>query len=170
MPGVHAVLTRDNCNTSWPVRFVGDPVAAVAAVDRHAAEAAIQAIEVGYEPLDFVLDPEQMEPRCAVARWEGDEFTLWSPTQGISNCRADVARDLDLPPERVRVVCEYMGGGFGNKNQCQDADLIAALLAPEAGRPVKLELTRKDDFLGVHGRWPTVQHYKVGASRDGTLQ
>jgi CO/xanthine dehydrogenase Mo-binding subunit len=63
-----------------------------------------------------------------------------------------------------------MGGGFGNKNQCQDADLIAALLAREAGRPVKLELTRKDDFLGVHGRWPTVQHYKVGADRDGMLQ
>ena len=241
MPGVHAVLTRENCDTVWgsgdiqnprylfnnPVRFVGDPVAAVAAVDRHAAEAAIQAIEVDYEPLDFVLDPEealrpgaveiqpggnlsrrrdgealpevyqrgdldagfadaavvveetyvskhhsnaQMEPRCAVARWDGDELTLWTPTQGISNCRADVAEDLGLPPERVRVVCEYMGGGFGNKNQCQDADLIAALLAREAGCPVKLELTRKDDFLGVHGRWPTVQHYRVAAGRDGTLQ
>lgn len=241
MPGVHAVLTRENCDTVWgsgdiqnprylfnnPVRFVGDPVAAVAAVDRHSAEAAIQAIDVDYEPLDFVLDPEealrpgaveiqpggnlsrrrdgearpevyergsvdaglaaaavvveetyvskhhsnaQMEPRCAVARWDGDELTLWTPTQGIANCRADVARDLDLPPERVRVVCEYMGGGFGNKNQCQDADLIAALLAREAGRPVKLELTRKDDFLGVHGRWPTVQHYRVAAGRDGTLQ
>ena len=241
MPGVHAVLTRENCDTVWgsgdqqnprhlfnnPVRFVGDPVAAVAAVDRHAAEAAIQAIEVDYEPLDFVLDPEealrpgaveiqpggnlsrrrdgealpevyqrgnveagfaasevvveetyvskhhsnaQMEPRCAVAHWDGDELTLWTPTQGISNCRADVAEDLGLPPERVRVVCEYMGGGFGNKNQCQDTDLIAALLAREAGRPVKLELTRKDDFLGVHGRWPTVQHYRVAAARDGTLR
>ena len=241
MPGVYAVLTRENCDTVWrsgdqqnprylfnnPVRFVGDPVAAVAAVDRHVAEAAIQAVEVDYEPLDFVLDPEealqpgaveiqpggnlsrrrdgealpetyqrgsvaagfaaadvvieetyvskhhsnaQMEPRSAVARWEGDELTLWTPTQGISNCRSDVARDLDLPPEQVRVVCEYMGGGFGNKNQCQDADLIAALLARQAGRPVKLELTRKDDFLGVHGRWPTVQHYRVGAARDGTLQ
>ena len=241
MRGVYAVLTRENCDTVWrsgdqqhprylfnnPVRFVGDPVAAVAAVDRHAAEAALQAIEVDYEPLDFVLDPEealqpgaveiqpggnlsrrrdgealpdvyqrgdveaglaaaavvveetyvskhhsnaQMEPRSAVAQWEGDRLTLWTPTQGISNCRRDVARDLGLPPEQVRVVCEYMGGGFGNKNQCQDADLIAALLARQAGRPVKLELARKEDFLGVHGRWPTVQHYKVGAASDGTLQ
>ncbi len=241
MPGVYALLTRENCDTVWrsgdqqnprylfnnPVRFVGDPVAAVAAVDRHVAEAAIQAVEVVYEPLDFVLDPEealqsgaveiqpggnlsrrrdgealpetyqrgsvdagfaaadvvveetyvskhhnnaQMEPRSAVARWEGDQLTLWTPTQGISNCRSDMARDLDLPPEQVRVVCEYMGGGFGNKNQCQDADLMAALLARQAGRPVKLELTRKEDFLGVHGRWPTVQHYKVGAASDGTLQ
>jgi len=241
LPGVHAVLTRDNCETRWgsgdsrnprylfndPVRFVGDPVAAVAANDRHTAEEALRLIDVDYDPLDFVLDQEaaldprsveiqpggnlsprrdgeraperyqrgeidtgfaaadviveetyvskhhsnaQMEPRVAVARWVADELTLWTPTQGIANCRADLARDLDLHPEQVRVICEYMGGGFGNKNQCQDADLIAALLARDTQRPVKLELTRKDDFLGVHGRWPTTQHYKVGASRDGTLQ
>ena len=241
MPGVHVVLTREQCDVTWgsgdsqnprylfnnPVRFVGDPVAAVAAIDRHTAEEAIEAIAVEYEPLDFVLDAEealspgaieiqpggnlsprrdrerlpeiyqrgdldagfadsdviveetyvskhhsnaQMEPRSAVARWAGDELTLWSPTQGISNCRGDMAQDLQLPPEQVRVICQYMGGGFGNKNQCQDADLIAAVLAREAGRPVKLELTRKEDFLGVHGRWPTTQHYKIGASRDGTLR
>ena len=241
MPGVHVVLTREQCDVTWssgdshnprylfnnPVRFVGDPVAAVAAVDRHTAEAAIEAIDVDYEPLDFILDQEealspgaveiqpggnlsprrsgerepeiyqrgdldagfaasdvvvedtyvskhhnnaQMEPRSALARWTGDELTLWSPTQGISNTRRDMARDLDMPPEKVRVICQYMGGGFGNKNQSQDSDLIAAVLALEAGRPVKLEMTRKEDFLGVHGRWPTTQHYKIGASRDGTLQ
>ena len=241
MPGVHVVLTREQCDVTWssgdshnprylfnnPVRFVGDPVAAVAAVDRHTAEAAIEAINVDYQPLDFVLDQEealssgaveiqpggnlsprrdgerlpeiyrrgdldvgfaasdvvveetyvskhhnnaQMEPRSALAQWTGDELTLWSPTQGISNTRSDMAQDLGMPPERVRVICQYMGGGFGNKNQNQDSDLIAAVLAREAGRPVKLELTRKEDFLGVHGRWPTTQHYKIGASRDGTLQ
>ena len=241
MTGVHAVLTREQCDVIWssgdshnprylfnnPVRFVGDPVAAVAAVDRHIAEAAIKAIDVEYEPLAFVLDEEealspgavevqpggnlsprrdgeqlpeiyqrgdldagfatsdvvveetyvskhhnnaQMEPRSALARWTGDQLTLWSPTQGISNTRRDMARDLDMPLERVRVICQYMGGGFGNKNQSQDSDLIAAVLAREAERPVKLELTRKEDFLGVHGRWPTTQHYKIGASRDGTLQ
>src|SRR5216117_4326200 len=63
-----------------------------------------------------------------------------------------------------------MGGGFGNKNQNQDADLITAMLAKEAGAPVKLEFTRKDDFIGVHGRWPTVQYYKVGVTRDGLLK
>ena len=58
-----------------------------------------------------------------------------------------------------------MGGNFGNKNQNQDADLIAAMLAKEAGAPVKLELSRKEDFIGVHGRWPTAQYYKVGVSK-----
>ncbi len=62
-----------------------------------------------------------------------------------------------------------MGGNFGNKNQNQDTDLITAVLAKEAGTPVKLEFTRKDDFVGMHGRWPTVQYYKVGVKSDGTL-
>ena len=91
-----------------------------------------------------------------MAHWEGDKLTVYTPTGGIANCRHDIARDLGIPDEKVRVVCQYMGGNFGNKNQNQDADLIAAVLAKEAGAPVKLELSRKEDFIGMHGRWPTV--------------
>src|SRR5262249_5306152 len=64
----------------------------------------------------------------------------------------------------------YMGGNFGNKNQNQDSDLIAATLAKLANAPVKVEFSRKEDFIGMHGRWPTVQYYKVGVSNDGTLK
>ena len=74
-----------------------------------------------------------------------------------------------MPDDKVRIVCKYMGGGFGNKNQNQDADLIAALLAKAAGAPVVLELSRHEDWLGMHGRWPTVQYYKVGVRNDGTV-
>ena len=255
LPGVKAIVTHENCSVVWgagsisggaqyndevkkitkhrryafnnPVRFVGDPVAAVAAIDRHVAEEALQLIAVDYEPLPFVLDPEealkpdavkiwpegnlsptarndfqpigqkrgsveegfkasdrvfeerfstsfvhnaQMEPRSAVAHWEGDKLTIYTPTGGIANCRTDMARDLGIPAENVRVVCQYMGGNFGNKNQNQDADLIAAALAKEASAPVKLELSRKEDFIGMHGRWPTAQYYQVGVKSDGTLQ
>jgi CO/xanthine dehydrogenase Mo-binding subunit len=209
-----------------PVRFVGEPVAAVAALDRHVAEEALHLIVVDYEVLAFVLDPEealkpgavqiwpegnlslnirneaqptgvkrgdieagfraadhvfedryttafhhnaQMEPRAAVAFWEGDKLTVYTPTGGIANCRHDIARDLGMPDEKVRVICQYMGGNFGNKNQNQDADLIAAVLAKEAGAPVKLEMSRREDFIGMHGRWPTIQYYKVGVKNDGTL-
>ena len=254
LPGVKAIVTHETCKVVWgaggisggaqyndevkkitkhrryafnnPVRFVGEPVAAVAAVDRHTAEDALQLIDVTYEPLEFVLDQEaalkpeapkiwpegnlsptarnefapiaakrgdveagfraadhvfedrfstafvhnaQMEIRSAVASWNGDKLTIYTPTQGISNCRADMARDLEMPAEKVDVVCHYMGGGFGNKNQNQDADLIAAVLAKEAGAPVKLELSRKEDFIGVHGRWPTAQYYKIGVKSDGAL-
>src|SRR5260370_23664665 len=81
----------------------------------------------------------------------------------------DLAKDLQLPPENVRVVCQYRGGGFGNKNQCQDFDLMAAMLAKKAGAPVKREFTRKEDFVAVHGRWPRKQYYKAGVKNDGTL-
>jgi xanthine dehydrogenase molybdenum-binding subunit len=111
----------------------------------------------------------QMEPRVSVAQWNGDKLTVYASTQGISNCRSDIAKDLQLPPEKVRVICQFMGGGFGNKSQCHDFDLMAAALAKEAGAPVKLEFTRKEDFVAVHGRWPTKQYYKVGVKRDGTL-
>ncbi len=255
LPGVKTILTHENCEVVFgaggisggqqynddikkitkhrryvfnnPVRFVGDPVAAVAAVNRHVAEEALRLIQVDYEVLNFVLEPEealkpeavhiwpegnlslnaqnqaqpmttrrgsveegfrtsdvvfedryttafvhnaQMEPRSCIATWDGDKLTLYTPTQGISNCRSDTARDLGMPPEKVQIICQYMGGGFGNKNQNQDSDLITAMLAKQAGGPVKLEFTRKDDFIGVHGRWPTVQYYKVGVSRDGVLK
>jgi CO/xanthine dehydrogenase Mo-binding subunit len=240
LPGVKAILTRENCNVVWgsgdtrnnrylfnnPVRFAGDAVAAIAAVDRHTAEEATRLIEVDYEPLPFVLDPEealkpgaveiqpggnlspnnqgarepevyrrgnideglraadqvfedhytsahinnaQLEPRVAIAHWQGDHLTVYTPTQGISNCHTEIARDLKVTPEQVRVVCQFMGGGFGNKNQNHDFELMAAVLAKQSGAPVKLEFTRKEDFLSVHGRWPTKQYYKVGVKRDGTL-
>ena len=254
LPGVRAVITDENARLVYgsgsiaggrqysddmkaitkhrryifdnPVRFVGQPVAAVAAVNRYVAEEALELIEVDYEELPFVIDPEealepsapliwpegnlaldtenkakprtrregnvevgfqtadqvfedryttafvhdaQMEPRCALAHWEGDKLTLYTPTQGISNCRHDNARDLGLADHQVQIICQYMGGGFGNKNQNQDADLIAAMLAKEAGAPVLLELSRREDWLGVHGRWHTVQYYKVGVKQDGTL-
>ena len=240
LPGVKAILTRENCDIIWasgdmrnkrylfnnPVRFAGDAVAAVAAIDRHTAEQATRLIEVDFETLPFVLDPEdalqpgapeiqpggnlsptargarepetyrrgdidqglaaadrvfedhytsphinnaQLEPRVAIAQWEADRLTVFTPTQGISNCHTEIARDLELPPEKVRVICQFMGGGFGNKNQDHDFELMAALLAKSAGAPVKLEFTRKEDFLSVHGRWPTKQYYKVGVRNDGTL-
>ncbi len=254
MPGVKAIATSQNTNVVWgagsiaggvqyneemkritkqrryafnnPVRFVGEPVAAVAATDRHLAEEALGRIVVEYEVLPHVLDPEeamkpgapllyaegnvaldtkneakpmtqargntadglakaahvfegrftttlvhnaQMEPRSSIAQWEGDKLTVYTPTGGIANCRTDMARDLGIPQDKVRVVCQYMGGNFGNKNQNQDSDLIAAVLAKMAGAPVKVEFSRKEDFIGMHGRWPTNQYYKVGVDGDGRL-
>ncbi len=110
-----------------------------------------------------------MEIRVSIAQWEGEKLTVYASTQGISKCRIDIAHDLKMPLEKVRVVCKYMGGGFGNKNQIHDFDLMAAMLAKKAGAPVKLEFTRKEDYVAVHGRWPTKQYYKVGVKRDGTL-
>lgn len=141
------------------VSNLGDSEAGLAAAD--------QIFEERYET-SFIHNA-QMEPRCALAHWEGAKLTVYTPSQGISNCRHDTARDLGLEDHQVRIVCNYMGGGFGNKNQNQDADLIAATLSKNAKAPVMLEYSRREDWLGVHGRWPTVQYYKVGVQDDGTV-
>lgn len=115
------------------------------------------------------INNAQLEPRVAIGTWEGDKLTVYASTQGISNCKTDIAKDLNMPADKVRVICLFMGGGFGNKNQNHDFDLMAAVLSKRAGVPVKLEFTRKEDFISVHGRWPTKQYYKVGVKNDGTL-
>jgi xanthine dehydrogenase molybdenum-binding subunit len=135
-------------------------------------------IEAGFAEADQVFAQRyetgfvhnaQLEPRSALAHWQGETLTLYTPSQGIANCRHDMARDLGLEEQQVRVVCNYMGGGFGNKNQNQDADLIAATLSRHTKAPVMLEYSRREDWLGVHGRWPTVQNYQVGVKDDGTV-
>jgi len=135
-------------------------------------------VEAGFEEADRVFEERyetsfihnaQMEPRCALAHWQRDKLVLYTPSQGISNCRHDTARDLGLEDHQVQVITKYMGGGFGNKNQNQDADLVAATLSRRAGVPVMLEYSRREDWLGVHGRWPTVQNYKIGVKEDGTV-
>ena len=135
-------------------------------------------VEAGFAEADQIFEERydtgfihnaQMEPRCSLAHWQGDKLVLYTPSQGISNCRHDTARDLGLEDHQVQVIAKYMGGGFGNKNQNQDADLVAATLSKRAAAPVMLEYSRREDWLGVHGRWPTVQHYKIGVKDDGEV-
>ena len=68
----------------------------------------------------------QIERRVSIAKWDAGKFTVYASTQGVSNARTDIAKDFGLPLSKVRIVCKYMGGGFGNKNQAQDYDYMAA--------------------------------------------
>lgn len=74
----------------------------------------------------------------------------------------------DLDPINVRVFCERVGGGFGGKQEMLTED-IAVLAALKTGRPVKLEFTREEEFIGATTRHPMTIHVKVGARRDGVL-
>jgi len=111
----------------------------------------------------------QMERRVSIAKWDAGKLTVFASTQGVSNARTDIAKDFNLPLSKVRVLCKYMGGGFGNKNQAQDYDYMAVVLARVAGQPVKVEFTREDDYIGMHGRWASEQRYKIGVKKDGTI-
>src|SRR4051812_17711155 len=205
------------------VRFVGDPVAAVAATSEEAADAAIQLIEVKYELLPAIASPEDalrmpeprihdygqegnlhkiislefgdvdagfaeaalvredlffyegnthlpMEQHAAVAQWSADrKVTLWSSTQTPHYVHRALAKVLELPPSRVRVIACPNGGGFGGKSDPFNHEIAVAKLAMITGRPVKITLTREEVFYCHRGRHPTLMWVKTGVKRDGAI-
>jgi isoquinoline 1-oxidoreductase len=87
-----------------------------------------------------------MEPHTAVAQIDGDRATVWASTQGPNWVQAAVAETLAIPPDNVRVITPFVGGGFGGKTNNQQA-VEAARLAKLVGRPVQVAWTRKEEFF-----------------------
>jgi CO/xanthine dehydrogenase Mo-binding subunit len=110
-----------------------------------------------------------LETHQAVCHWEDDGITVYISTQYIWGIRDSVAEHLGLPPDKVRVVCHAMGGGFGAKNGPGDYTPIAAELAKRTGRPVKCALTRREENLAAGNRNATIQRLTAAAKSDGTL-
>src|SRR5207247_9518371 len=90
-------------------------------------------------------------------------------TQSIWGVRDSVAEHLGLLPDKVRVVCHAMGGGFGSKNGPGDYTPIAAELAKRTGSPVKCALTRREENIAAGNRNATIQRLTAAAKSDGTL-
>lgn len=110
-----------------------------------------------------------IEPHATTAQWEGDHLTLYDATQHISGVRETVARVLGLEQRQVRIVCPFVGGGFGGKGSPWSHVVLAAMAARMAGRPVRLALAREQMFGPVGGRPQTEQRITLGAQRDGQL-
>jgi xanthine dehydrogenase YagR molybdenum-binding subunit len=98
-----------------------------------------------------------------------DGVTCWASTQGIFSVRDGLASYLDVSQEKVRVITDYMGGGFGAKFGPGAEGGLAARLSQAAGAPVKLMLTRFDQSLAVGNRPSSFQHIRLGATADGKL-
>ena len=109
------------------------------------------------------------EVHCSVVNWDGDSLTIWDSTQAIFGVRDSIAANLNLPASHVRVIKKYMGGAFGSKLEAGKYTVMAALLAREIGRPVKIALDRIEMNLAVGNRPDSIQKLKVGAKKDGTL-
>jgi CO/xanthine dehydrogenase Mo-binding subunit len=138
----------------------GDPDAAL-------AEAEVT-VEASY------LAPAQLhnslEPHAAVADWRDDGVVIWSSTQAIYDARATVAEAFGLDPERVRVICEFMGGGFGSKFGVGPQGILATELSRRTRRPVRLVNSRREENITAGFRTPAKMDYTIGASADGRLQ
>lgn len=109
-----------------------------------------------------------MEPRAAVAEWEGDKLTVWAGCDGPYRAKGDLVRLFGIPAERVRVIIPDMGGGFGGKHN-PDAALEAARLAKAAGKPVWVRWTRAEEFTWAYFRPAAVIECKGGLDAKGSL-
>lgn len=248
LPGVKAVVTGKDfpgfmglylsdrhifCRNR--VRYVGDPVAGVAAVSEEIAEQAIDLIEVEYEVLEPVLDPEfgigseaplvhpdlgeyevvsfihprpgtnisnhfkirkgdadsawaqcaaiverkyhvphvqhvPIEPHVAVAQVdETGKVTLWGSSQSPFAQRNLIAKTLDISQSDMRVIAPYVGGGFGSKAGVSMEALAVAIAMKVKGRPVKLRLTREEEFYTTFVRQGQVGYFKMGCDEEGRL-
>ncbi len=235
-PGLMGLYLKDRhifCRDR--VRYVGDPVAGVAAVTEAIAEQAVELIEVEYEPLPGIFDPEYgaapkrrcmhpklgdyvyanfifpkpgtnvsnhfrirmgdtdagfaesaviiertyrvphiqhvpIEPHVAVAKFdEQGKLTIWGSSQSPFAQRSLIASTLGLSPSDVQVIAPYVGGGFGSKAGVSMEALAAVLAMKLRGRPVKLRLTREEEFHAAFVRQGLVAHFKMGCDRKGKL-
>ncbi|HXD73108.1 MAG TPA: xanthine dehydrogenase family protein molybdopterin-binding subunit [Vicinamibacterales bacterium] len=110
-----------------------------------------------------------METHGCVCEWDGDKLTAWVTTQGVHGTKDGFAQGLKIPGANVRVITQYMGGGFGSKFGPDAQGLICARLAKEAGRPVKLFLDRKEEHLDTGNRPSAYAKIRAGVSADGKL-
>jgi len=239
--GVRAVsllVHPDDLGTAT-VRYVGAPVAAVAAISLAAAEEALRLIRVDYDALPFVADLDRarepsapriydaasapegsphgfparrglplsgnvrgpavdslgdtargfaqadvvvesefrtevqthccLEPHAIVADWRPDGLTVYMSTQFTAGVRQELAETFGLPLNRIRVVVDGMGGGFGSKSSLGVYGRIAVGLSRQAQAPVRLALDRKEEQIDSGNRPGTWQRLRIGARRDGSL-
>ncbi len=239
LPGVLAVITGRDLPIKYgimpvsqdetalaveKVRYVGEPVAAVAAIDEEIAEEALALIHIEYEPLKPIMSIEEalntqeprihdygpegnihklvslefgevdagfaeadhiredvffyqgnthlpMEQHSALAYWDPAEekLTLWSSTQTPHYVHRALAKVLQLPEQKIRVVAPPVGGGFGGKDDPFSHEICAAKLSLLTGHPVKITLTREEVFYAHRGRHPVLMWVKTGVKKNGKI-
>src|SRR5438309_4816515 len=221
--GILPVTQDERALEHEKVRYVGDPIAAVAATEEEIAAAACDAIAVEYEVLEPIMSIEAalqtpkderiqeyggpnnvhklvalefgdvdggfaradhiredvfffqgnthlpMEQHSAVATYVDGKVTLWSSTQVVHYVHRALAKVLELPMHRIRVIGAAHGGGFGGKTDPFAHEIIVCKLAMLTGRPVKCTLTREEVFYAHRGRHPVLMWVRTGVTKDGRI-
>ena len=203
------------------MRYLGDVVAAVAAIDPDIATEALDLIEVDYEELPAVFDPLealsaeaplihemfpgnmgarrrirkgdpnrifekaelvfedtfktqmvdhcQIEPHAAVVDVDlSGKLTIWANTQAPFNNRVLLSRALQIPMNKIRIITTHVGGAFGGKQDLM-VEPACALLARKTGRPVKMVIDRREEFIASTVRHPFVMTYKTAVNSQGKI-
>ncbi|KQT31208.1 xanthine dehydrogenase [Sphingomonas sp. Leaf412] len=135
-------------------------------VDAAMADAAVTIDATYTTPVHF---PAALEPHATTVWWDGDVLTLRSSNQVIGAARNTIAKAMKLPPERVRVLAPFVGGGFGGKTGVGAEVVMAGIAAEKLGRPVKVVLPRQQLAYVAHHRSATTQRIRLGADSDGRI-
>jgi xanthine dehydrogenase YagR molybdenum-binding subunit len=135
-------------------------------------------VERGLADADVVVDASYrtqvqthsaIEPHGVVADWNGDSLTVYASTQGTASVRDELAEVLGIPKAKIRVITEFMGGGFGAKFGAGNYGVLAARLSQKAKAPVRLMLDRREEHESGGNRPSSVARLRIGAKKDGTL-
>jgi xanthine dehydrogenase YagR molybdenum-binding subunit len=135
-------------------------------------------IEQGFKDADVIVEGHYvtqvqthsaLETHGVVADWKPDMLTVWASTQGTGSVREELAGFFKIPLTQVRVITEYMGGGFGAKFGAGNPGVVAAALSKKTGAPVRLMLDREEEHLSVGNRPSSDQVLRIGAKHDGTI-
>ncbi|MFQ6109893.1 MAG: molybdopterin-dependent oxidoreductase, partial [Candidatus Aminicenantales bacterium] len=137
-------------------------------------------VEKGFDEADYIREEEfigshtyqnPLEPHASIAYWEKDGSCLvvYSSTQVPHYVQYMLARILDIPLGRIRVIRPPVGGGFGGKSETTPLDILTAIASQRTGRPVKMVYTREEMFLHGRGRHKQHMRFKLGVKKDGTI-
>ncbi len=117
---------------------------------------------------DHYVAHSAMETHTALAKIEGDRLTLWASTQNPFGLKEEAARTLNLPPQKVRVITPFVGGGFGGKTFNQQA-VEAGRLAKLTGKPVQVMWSRKEEFFNDTFRPAAIVKIRSGLTDAGRI-
>ncbi|GHF39772.1 xanthine dehydrogenase family protein molybdopterin-binding subunit [Streptomyces griseosporeus] len=160
IPGHPSAYVPEEANAGHPgLRRHGDP-------DRALTSAAV-AVDVRYRVPPLHNHP--MEPHASSAHWDGERLTVHTSSQGTTVVRAVLAGLFGLPRERISVLAEHVGGGFGSKGTPRPDVVLATMASVVTRRPVTVVLPRRFLPQVVGHRAPTLHRVRLGAGRDGRL-
>jgi len=164
----HATAFEQAGATAYkPEKFMGEDLQ----LSRGDVERALREADVTLDAT-YITPTEHacaMEPHAAIASWSNGALTVYNSTQWVMGDAGLLAAALDLPREKVTVLCPFTGGMFGSKATTGAHVMLAALASQCLNRPVRAVLTREQVLVTVGHRPKTVQRVELGARRDGTL-
>ncbi|MBS1564669.1 MAG: xanthine dehydrogenase family protein molybdopterin-binding subunit [Bacteroidetes bacterium] len=127
-------------------------------------------VHIEYTYTTPVYHHNPMEPHATIAEWKNDHLTVYDATQSVLGSRNAIAKLLSMPPENVRLISLFLGGGFGCKGFTWAHSIMAPMAAKLVDRPVKIVINRKQMFTVNGRRSRTIQKIALGASNTGRLQ